>query len=51
MKSVTSSMIIALKDLGLEKIFVVHPGELSFPLRDKIEALGYSNIPTFRLPN
>lgn len=51
MPAVTSSMIIALEDLGLEKIFVVHPGDLSFPLRDKIEALGYSHIPTFRLPD
>ena len=48
--AVTTSMIIALQDLGLEKICIVYPGDLSFPLRDKIEALGYSQLPTFRLP-
>jgi predicted AAA+ superfamily ATPase len=45
----TRSMAIALSDLGLEKIYVVHPGEISFPLSEKIEALGYRQIPELQL--
>ena len=37
---VTHSMTIAKGDLGLEKLWLVHPGEASFPLRDGMEALG-----------
>lgn len=48
--SVTHSMTIAQKDLGLEKVYLVYPGELSFPLREGMEALGYAQIPVFRLP-
>lgn len=48
--AVTRSMTIALADLGLEKIYIVHPGEISFPLSEKIEALGYSQIPELQLP-
>lgn len=47
--AVTPSMTIALQDLGLEKIWVVYPGDLTFPLGDKIEALGYQQIPSLRL--
>ena len=46
----TLSMNIALRDLGLEKIHVIYPGDLSFPLGDKIEAIGYNQIPALRLP-
>jgi predicted AAA+ superfamily ATPase len=49
--SVTHSMTIAQADLGLEKVFLVYPGELSFPLRNGMEALGYSRIPEFRFPS
>jgi hypothetical protein len=45
--SVTHSMTIAQADLGLEKVFLVYPGELSFPLREGMEALGYERIPEF----
>lgn len=48
--SVTHSMTIAQADLDLEKIYLVYPGELSFPLRDGMEALGYARIPEFRFP-
>ena len=48
--SVTHSMTIAWKDLGLERVYLVYPGDLSFPLRDGMEALGYARIPEFRLP-
>jgi len=40
-------MTIAKADLGLEKVFLVYPGELSFPLREGMEALGYAKIPEF----
>jgi predicted AAA+ superfamily ATPase len=48
--SVTHSMGIAQADLGLEKVYLVYPGELSFPLRDGMETLGYARIPEFRFP-
>jgi hypothetical protein len=47
--TVTHSMTIAAADLDLEKIFVVYPGEISFPLREGIEAVGYNQIPELRL--
>lgn len=47
---VTHSMTIARADLGLEKVYLVYPGELSFPLRDGMETLSYADIPEFRLP-
>ncbi len=48
--SVTHSMTIAQADLGLEKVYLVYPGELSFPLRDGMETLGYAGIPGFMFP-
>lgn len=48
--SVTHSMTVAQKDLGLAKVYLVHPGDLSFPLRDGMEALGYRQFPEFQLP-
>lgn len=42
---ITKSMRIAKSDLGLERVFLVYPGELSFPLDDGMEALGYAQIP------
>ena len=36
----THSMSVAQKDLDLARIYLVHPGEPSFPLRDGMEALG-----------
>jgi hypothetical protein len=47
---VTHSMTIAQADLGLQKVYLVYPGELSFALGDRMEALGYARIPEFRLP-
>jgi hypothetical protein len=47
---VTHSMTIAKADLALEKAYLVYLGELSFPLRDGMEALGYAKIPDFRFP-
>lgn len=48
--SVTHSMTIAHGDLELEKVYLVYPGELSFPLRDGMETLGYARIPDFVFP-
>lgn len=48
--SVTHSMTIAQSDLGLERVFLVYPGELSFPLRDGMDAVGYNQLPEFSLP-
>lgn len=44
------SPAIAKSDLALEKVYLVYPGELSFPLRDGMVALGYAKIPDFRFP-
>lgn len=37
--TLTKSMHIALADLGLDKLFVVYPGNDRYPLHEKIEAL------------
>jgi len=41
----TSSMISAVEDLGLAKLFVIHPGEADYPLDEKIEVVGFKNLP------
>ena len=40
----TKSMHIAIEDLRLDRLFVVHPGERSYPLRDRIEALALGDL-------
>ncbi len=40
----TASMFSALQDLRLERLDVVYPGEHTFPLRERIRALGLSRI-------
>lgn len=47
---VTKSMRVAQQDLGLEHVYLVYPGDLSFPLAEGIEALGYRQIPSLTLP-
>ncbi|MGC9451303.1 MAG: ATP-binding protein [Oceanipulchritudo sp.] len=47
---VTHSMTIARSDLGLERVYLVYPGEKSFPLRDGMMAIGYSTLPELDLP-
>ena len=44
----TRSMRVALSDLGLERLFVVYPGDESYPLDSRIQALPVGEIP--RLP-
>lgn len=41
----TKSLHVAMKDLALEKAFVVHPGTESFPLSDRIDALALRDVP------
>jgi hypothetical protein len=41
----TRSMRIAIDDLGLERLLVVHPGTDSFPLADRIEAVSIRALP------
>ena len=38
-------MRIALADLKLETLFVVHPGRRSLPLDDKIQSVGLAVLP------
>ena len=41
---VTRSMHSALEDLGLERLDVVHAGERTFPLRERVRALSLSRL-------
>lgn len=43
---VTRSMRIAMADLCLDRLWVVHPGAKSYPLDHGIEALGIAELPT-----
>jgi predicted AAA+ superfamily ATPase len=47
----TSSMQIALQDLELDRLFVVYPGTLAYPLADKATALPLSAIATAETAN
>jgi len=40
----TKSMASALEDLGLDRLYVVFPGQQRFPMADRIEALGLSAV-------
>jgi len=40
----TPSMRTALEDLELDRIFVIYPGNLSFPIADQVTALPISTI-------
>ena len=41
---VTRSMRSALTDLGLERLTVVYPGDQSFPLADRVDAVGLGRL-------
>ena len=47
---ITPSMQIALQDLGLKKIFIIYPGDRSFPLSDKIDAVAFNHLATKIIP-
>jgi len=38
----TPSMKIALEDLDLERLIVIYPGDRSYPLHDRVEAVPIS---------
>jgi predicted AAA+ superfamily ATPase len=40
----TKSMHVALADLGLERLFVVHPGPHAYPLHDRAEAVPLAQL-------
>ncbi len=42
----TPSMRTALEDLELDQLFVIYPGNLIYPLADKVNALPISSIPS-----
>jgi predicted AAA+ superfamily ATPase len=44
----TKSMIIALEDLKLDHLYVIHPHSVTFPLADKVTAQGLETIATLR---
>ncbi len=41
----TGSMLTALEDLGLVRLCVVYPGDVDYPLDERIEAVGIRNLP------
>ena len=41
----TKSMHVVIQDLGLEHLWVVYPGDLEYPLADRITALPLAGIP------
>ena len=43
------SMHIALETLGLERIFVIHPGQAAYPLAERITACPLDQPETWRL--
>ncbi len=43
--STTRGMRVALADLRLDQLWVVYPGRRSFPLDDKIQAVGLADLP------
>lgn len=46
--SLTKSMHIALHDLKLDHLYVIHPGDVSWPLNDQTTALCFSDIITLQ---
>ena len=40
----TTSMISAINDLSLTKLFVIYPRDKNYPLDEKIEAVGFKNL-------
>jgi predicted AAA+ superfamily ATPase len=41
----TNSMITAVKDLELTKLYVIYPGEIDYSLGDRIDVVGFNNLP------
>jgi hypothetical protein len=45
----TLSMHNCLRDLGLRKVFVIHPGDRTYLLNDRMQAVGIRNLPQLAL--
>ncbi len=43
--SMTKSMHVAMQDLGLERLFVVHPGKTSWPMGERTESVSILDLP------
>lgn len=41
---ITKSMIVALEDLKLDHLYIIHPHDKNFPISEKITAIGIKNI-------
>jgi hypothetical protein len=44
----TRSIHVALEDLKLDRVFVVHPGSRSYPLHERVECVGLADLPRVR---
>lgn len=44
----TRSIHAALADLKLDRVFVVHPGERSYPLHERVDCVGLAELPRVR---
>jgi predicted AAA+ superfamily ATPase len=40
----TNSMLTAVKDLNLKKLFVIYPGKINYSIDDNIEVVGIENL-------
>jgi hypothetical protein len=38
-------MITVVKDLELTKLYVIYPGEIDYSLGDRIDVVGFNNLP------
>ncbi|MDR3669861.1 MAG: ATP-binding protein [Holophaga sp.] len=47
----TKSMASAMENLGLERLYVVFPGDQRFPLSERVEALGLTALKNLTLPH
>jgi uncharacterized protein len=43
--TLTKSMVTAIKDLKLAKLFVIYPGRFNYQIADRVEAVGVENLP------
>jgi hypothetical protein len=43
---VTPSMHVALNDLALDRLHVVYPGRVSYPLHERMEVVAIEDLPT-----
>ena len=46
--AMTKSMQIAMQELGLEYIWIVHPGKDRFRIHEKVECIGVQHLPEIR---